>query len=76
VAVVYFAVFSLVAGVGMWLTVSWGTVLWILVAASQILCHTVLTDLFGSGMLVVGANVLTVLVYVGLVVMVEREDPG
>ena len=74
--VVYFAVFSLVAGVGMWLTVSWGTVLWILVAASQILCHTVLTDLFGSGMLVVGANVLTVLVYVGLVVMVEREDPG
>lgn len=75
IAVVYFAVLSLVAGVGMWLTVSWGTVLWILAATSQVLCHTVLTDLFGSGLLVIGANVLTVMVYVGLAVLVEREEP-
>jgi len=76
VAVVYFAVLSLVAGVGLWLTVSWGTVLWILAAASQILCHTVFADVFGSGYLVIGANVLSMLVFIGLVVMVEREDPS
>lgn len=76
IAVVYFAVLSLVAGVGLWLTVSWGTVLWILAAASQVLCHTVLTDLFGSGFLVVGANVLSIAVFIGFVVLVEREDPS
>jgi hypothetical protein len=34
---VYFAVLDPVAGVGLWLTSSWGAVLWLLAAASQIL---------------------------------------
>ncbi|WP_186420736.1 DUF6163 family protein [Bosea sp. CS1GBMeth4] len=34
---VYFAVFDLVAGVGLWLTSTWGGVLWLLAAVSQLL---------------------------------------
>jgi hypothetical protein len=34
---VYFAVLDPVAGVGLWMTSSWGAVLWLLAAASQIL---------------------------------------
>ena len=34
---VYFAVFDLVAGVGLWLTATWGGVLWLLAAVSQLL---------------------------------------
>ncbi|MDQ0316059.1 DUF6163 family protein [Amorphus orientalis] len=74
VAAVYFAVLSLVAGVGLWLTVSWGTVLWLLAAASQIIFHTVMTDMFGSNTPAVIGNVLTVLAYLGLVFLMEREE--
>jgi hypothetical protein len=35
--IVYFAVFDLVAGVGLWLTSTWGGVLWLLAAVSHLL---------------------------------------
>lgn len=76
VAAVYFAVLSLVAGVGLWLTVSWGTVLWMLAASSQIVFHTALADMFGANIPAVAGNVLTILVYAGLVFIIEREEPA
>lgn len=74
VAAVYFAVLSLVAGVGLWLTVSWGTVLWMLAAASQIIFHTILSGMFGNNLPAVIGNVLTVVAYLGLVFVIEREE--
>ncbi|MEW5423261.1 DUF6163 family protein [Amorphus sp. 3PC139-8] len=74
IAAVYFAVLNLVAGVGLWLTVSWGTVLWLLAATSQIIVHTAMADIFGGSILMVIGNVLTILAFVVLVIMIEREE--
>lgn len=48
VATIYFAVCQLVAGVGLWMAASWGIVMWVLVAGSQIASHTVFVEEFGS----------------------------
>lgn len=74
IAAVYFAVLNLVAGVGLWLTVSWGTVLWLLAATSQIIVHTAMADVFGGNILMVIGNILTILAFIVLVIMIEREE--
>lgn len=47
VATVYFAVLNPVAGIGMWLTSSWGAVLWLVAAASQAALCIVMPGVFG-----------------------------
>lgn len=44
---VYFAVLDPVAGVGLWLTSSWGAVLWLLAAVSQIAVSIGFPEIFG-----------------------------
>ena len=48
VSTVFFGVIQLVAGLGLWMTVSWGVVMWIVVGGGQILSHTVFSDAFGT----------------------------
>lgn len=42
------AVLYPVAGVGLWMTVSWGTVIWTLIAAVETVMHVVFPELFGG----------------------------
>ncbi len=44
----YFAVLDPVAGVGLWLTSSWGAVLWLLAAVSQIAIGIGFPEIFGQ----------------------------
>lgn len=46
-ATIYFSVIDPVAAVGLWMTSSWGAVLWLLAAASQVLILAGFSAIFG-----------------------------
>lgn len=52
-----------VAALGLWLTVSWGPVIWLFAAGAQVAMYTVWPDIFGHNMLVVILHVITAVVY-------------
>ncbi|MCQ8781421.1 DUF6163 family protein [Mangrovibrevibacter kandeliae] len=60
------AVLYPVAGVGLWMAVSWGVVLWVLVAGVEAVMHLGFPTLFGGGRLAVALNAAGLL---GLVVL-------
>jgi len=72
-ATVYFAVIDLVASIGLWLGVSWGAVIWLVVAASQILMHSAFSDTFGRRPYEITFYVITILIYLALVYLSERQ---
>jgi hypothetical protein len=74
VATVYFAVLDPVAGVGMWLTSSWGAVLWLVAAASQIALCVAFPEVFGHLWPLVAVEVLAVAAYVGFTLRVAAAD--
>jgi hypothetical protein len=53
-----------VAALGLWLAVSWGPVIWVVAAASQVLMYRVWPDVFGRNLLVPLTHGLVVAVYV------------
>lgn len=57
------AVLCPVAGLGLWLVVSWGTVVWVLVAALEAVMHLALPGLFGK------ADLQLLLHFTGLVTL-------
>ena len=72
-AVIAFAVLDLVAGVGLWLTSTWGGVMWLL----AVMCH-LLVGVLGpggpeAGGLVLAVEVALVFVYIGLSWLASRE---
>lgn len=68
------AVVDLVAAVGLWMRVAWGNVIWIYVALFEIAMHTVFADTFGLDLLIVSFHVISLLVFVGLLVMSRRHE--
>lgn len=60
---VYFAVIDLVAGVGLWLTSTWGGVLWLLAAVSQLLLGFFFPRILPLTPLLVGTYVALMIVY-------------
>lgn len=52
-----------VAALGLWLTVSWGPVIWLFAAGAQVAMYTVWPEIFGQNMLVVFLHALTAIVY-------------
>ncbi len=60
---VYFAVIDLVAAVGLWLTSTWGGVLWLLAAISQLLLAFFFPRLLPMTTWLVGAYVAAILTY-------------
>jgi hypothetical protein len=71
-ATMHLAVVDLVAAVGLWMRVSWGTVLWIFAALSEIALHTIFMRTFGGDVMVIGFHVITILAYVVLSVLARR----
>lgn len=70
---IYFAVFDLAAAVGLWLGVSWGVVMWLMVALSQVTMHSLFSDTFGNRPWEITYYIITIVLYFGLAYMAERE---
>lgn len=60
-AVVFFAVFNLVAAVGLWLATPWGGVIWLFGALAQILAAVAIPGLFSS--IWISADILLIGLY-------------
>lgn len=63
---IYFAVLDSVAGVGLWLTSSWGAVLWLLAAVSLIAICIGFPEIFGFLGWLIAFEVATIVLYVFL----------
>lgn len=73
-ATVFFGVLDLVAAIGLWLSVSWGTVMWLFRAGSQIVMHTVFSDIYGRRPYEIAFYLLTIALYLLLTYLMEREN--
>jgi Family of unknown function (DUF6163) len=71
-AVIFFAVFDLVAAVGLWLAAPWGGVIWLLGALAQIVVAIALPGFFS--MFWVAANLTLIAIY--FVLNFEASYPG
>lgn len=63
---IYFAVLDPVAGVGLWLTSSWGAVLWLLAAVSQIAISIGFPEIFGELWPLIAFEVVAIAFYIFL----------
>lgn len=63
---IYFAVLDPVAGVGLWLTSSWGAVLWLLAAVSQIAISLGFPEVYGALWPLIAFEAFAIGVYVFL----------
>jgi hypothetical protein len=72
-AVVVFAVLDLVAGVGLWLTSTWGGVMWLLAIMSHILIGAVLPRGPLTETVFTVFEVAAVIAYIGLSWLASRE---
>jgi fatty acid desaturase len=68
----YLAMLCLVAAVGLWMTTSWGTVVWLLVALSEIVAHVAFRDLYGPAWGAISFHLGTMAIYVVLAWRVAR----
>ena len=57
------AVLFPVASLGLWLTVSWGPVIWVLAAGGQILMYGLLPQTFGANRLIILFHVIVAVIY-------------
>jgi hypothetical protein len=57
------AVLFPVASLGLWLTVSWGPVVWVLAAGGQILMYGFLPQIFGANRLVILLHAMVAVLY-------------
>ena len=71
---VYFAVIDLVAAVGLWLTSTWGGVLWLLAAISQLLLGFFFPRLLPMTPLLIGGYVALILAYFLATWLAENEN--
>lgn len=52
-----------VAGIGLWMVVSWGPVVWLVAAVTEILMHVAFPELYGERWLLILSHGLVVLLY-------------
>ncbi len=64
IAAASLAVLWPVAGIGLWMVVSWGPVVWLVAAAIEVAMHGAFPELYGSRWLLIAAHGLAALVYI------------
>ncbi|MFC6655875.1 DUF6163 family protein [Roseibium salinum] len=69
-----FAVLDLVAATGLWLTVTWGTVMWLFRCFCQIVMHTAFSDLYGRRPYEITFYLLTIAIFALLAYLMGREN--
>jgi hypothetical protein len=72
-AIVFFGVLDLVAGVGLWLATPWGGVLWLLTASAQIFVAATLPHLFIGGFWLIAVDLVLITLYFGLTFEAGRD---
>jgi len=72
-AVIFFGVLDLVAGVGLWLATPWGGVLWLLIASAQIFVAATMPRLFIGGYWLIGVDLTLIALYFGLTFEAGRD---
>lgn len=72
--VIYFAVIDLVAAVGLWLTSTWGGVMWLLAVMSQLILTIFLPRAVASGGLTIAIFVVLILVYLTISWLAAQEE--
>ena len=72
-AIVFFGVLDLVAGVGLWLATPWGGVLWLLIASAQIFVAATTPRVFLGGYWLVGIDLGLIALYFGLTFEAGRD---
>lgn len=73
IAVVFFAVLDLIAGVGLWLATPWGGVLWLLIASAQIFVTLSLPGFFAGGYWLIALDLILIGVYFFLTFEAGRD---
>lgn len=73
VAVVFFAVLDLIAGVGLWLATPWGGVLWLLIASAQIFVTLSVPGFFIGGYWLIALDIVLICVYFFLTFEAGRD---
>lgn len=71
-ATIVLAAGYLVAGVGLWMRVAWGVVIWVAAALFEIVIHVGFTRYFGLNPLIVGFHLVTLAIYGALIVALRR----
>jgi hypothetical protein len=64
------------AGIGLWMTASWGPVVWFLCAVSEIVMYYKFSDLFGWNPAVIAVHATVVLVYAAfrLIIILSKRN--
>ena len=60
---IYFAVIDILAGVGLWLTSTWGGVLWLLAVMSHLILAVFFPRFVSNGALLIGLFILALFMY-------------
>ena len=61
--IVYFAVIDLVAAVGLWLTSTWGGVLWLLAIISHLILAAFFPRFVSNGAVIIGLFIAAIMIY-------------
>jgi uncharacterized membrane protein (DUF2068 family) len=62
-AMIYFAVMDLVAAIGLWLTTTWGGVLWMLAVMSHLILAVFFPRFVSNGALLIAFFILLIMAY-------------
>jgi uncharacterized membrane protein (DUF2068 family) len=75
-ATIFFAVIDLVAAVGLWLSASWGAVVWLTAAASSIVVEVFFPEIYGDLFIVLAVEPALIIAYLALTILAAREQPA
>lgn len=74
VACAVLAVLFPIAATGLWMAVSWGPVIWIIAAATEVAMYAGFPELYGSRPPLVAFHIMTVIVFVAFRVLLFLEQ--
>jgi hypothetical protein len=63
VAAVTLSVFFPFAAIGLWMLASWGPVIWVICAVTEIVMYSVFPDLYGNRLLIVASHLVVAFFY-------------
>jgi uncharacterized RDD family membrane protein YckC len=75
-ATVFFAVFDLVAAVGLWLAAAWGAVVWLTATVSMVVVQLFFPQIFGANAWLVLVAIALIGCYLFLAIRSARERPA
>src|SRR6516165_2477181 len=73
-ATIFFAVIDLVAAVGLWLSASWGAVVWLTASVSSIVVEVFFPEIYGGSVFVVLVESTLLAIYLWLAIFAARRQ--